>query len=535
MPSTADIIAQRLYDAGCRHAFGIPGGEVLELMDGLKRAGMKFVLVKHENPGGFMAEGTHHFTEAPCVLLATVGPGVANAVNAIVNAYQDQVPLIYLTGCVDADVAQTYTHQVFDHCELLKSVTKATFTMADGAIDVIIDKAVAISMDGKPGPVHIDVPISLATKEQNIPAPVRRVTPAISGPVEGPELVAARTALEKAKRPLMIAGVEVLHKRAAKDVSDFCRKFNIPLLTTYKAKGVLAEDDPLALGGVGLSPKADEIIFPLVAESDLIILAGYDPIEMRSSWVNAWGPEKTVIEFSDGPNTHYVHQASISFVGHVGAGLNALSEGGQSREIWPDNRPSVVRAAHKKAFAGDGYWGAHAIVAAARRAMPRNTIAAVDTGAHRILLSQAWECYEPRGLMQSTALCTMGVAMPLALGRKLAEPERPVIAFCGDAGMEMILGDLATARDQKMAVPIVVFVDESLALIELKQRGSGYDNLGVDFGRTDFAAVANAMGGVGVTVTDEVSLEAELIKSQSRDTFTLIACPIERKAYDGNI
>ena len=80
-----------------------------------------------------------------------------------------------------------------------------------------------------------------------------------------------------------------------------------------------------------------------------------------------------------------------------------------------------------------------------------------------------------------------------------------------------------------------MFVDESLALIELKQRGSGYDNLGVDFGRTDFAAVANAMGGVGVTVTDEVSLEAELIKSQSRDTFTLIACPIERKAYDGNI
>ena len=96
----------------------------------------------------------------------------------------------------------------------------------------------------------------------------------------------------------------------------------------------------------------------------------------------------------------------------------------------------------------------------ARQAMPRNTIAAVDTGAHRILLSQAWECYEPRGLMQSTALCTMGVALPLAIGRKLAEPERPLIAFCGDAGLEMILGELATARDLRLAIPVVVFVDD---------------------------------------------------------------------------
>jgi acetolactate synthase-1/2/3 large subunit len=535
MPSSADIIARRLYDAGCRQAFGIPGGEVLELMDGFKRAGIDFILVKHENSGGFMAEGTYHFTEAPCILLATVGPGVANAVNAVVNAYQDQVPLIYLTGCVDAGVAQTYTHQVFDHCELLKSVTKASFTLAEGAVDIIIDKAVAIAMDGKPGPVHIDVPISLATRNQNIPVPVRRVTPAISGPVESLELSAARNVLREAKRPLMIAGVEVLHHGAAQDVTNFCHKFQMPLLTTYKAKGVMPEDNALALGAVGLSPKADEIILPMVYESDLILLVGYDPIEMRSSWINVWGSDKYVIEFSDGPNTHYVYQASMSFVGHVGAGLNALSLGVATKEIWPDNSPLEVRAVHKKAFAGDGSWGPHTIVATARLAMPRNTMAAVDTGAHRILLSQAWECYEPRGLMQSSALCTMGVALPLALGRKLAEPDRPVIVFCGDAGMEMVLGELATVRDQKLAIPIIVFVDGSLSLIELKQRSSGYENLGVGFGKTDFAAVGYAMGGVGVTITDEIALKDELLEAQSRNTFTLIACPIECSAYDGNI
>ncbi|NQV98296.1 MAG: thiamine pyrophosphate-binding protein [Rhodospirillales bacterium] len=534
MPKTADIIARRLYAAGCRHVFGIPGGEVLALMDGCKKAGMEFVLVKHENPGGFMAEGTHHFTKAPCVLLATVGPGVANAVNAIVNAYQDQVPLIYLTGCYDADTVQTYSHQIFDHGELLKSVTKASFTMVDGAIDVIIDKAISVAMDGKPGPVHIDVPISVATREQGT-VPVRRVTPARSGPVAGPELEAARSLFAAARKPLVIAGVEVLHQDCAGDVAAFCLKFKIPLLTTYKGKGILAEDHALALGGVGLSPKADEIIQPLVADSDLVVLAGYDPIEMRSSWVNLWDADKNVIEFSQSANSHYVHQAKLNFIGDIGAGLAALSEGVPAKPVWPDKQPAAVRARHKTAFAGDGQWGAAAVVAAARRALPRHTIAAVDTGAHRILLSQAWECYEPRGLMQSTGLCTMGVALPLAMGRKLAEPERPVVAFSGDAGLEMILGELATARDLKISLPVVVFVDRQLALIELKQRGSAYDNLGVDFGGTDFAAVAAAMGGVGVTAASEPELESALLAALDRDTFTVIACPIGRKAYDGKI
>jgi len=543
MSTTADLIATRLYDAGCRHAFGIPGGEVLTLMDALNNAGVEFMLVKHENAGGFMAEGTHHFTKAPCILLATVGPGVANAVNAVVNAFQDQVPMIYLTGCVDANVAETYTHQVFDHVELLKSVTKASLTAADGAIDVIIDKAVAIAMEGRPGPVLVDVPISVAGKDQPDRGLANRATLSPMAPACGPDLDRAREALSGAERPLIIAGLDVLHHDAADVVSQFAQDFNIPVLTTYKAKGVLAEDHALAMGGAGLSPRADAILQPLVAESDLIILAGYDPIEMRASWTAPWGPDKMVIEFSAVTNTHYVHQASLSFIGDVGAGLSALQDGVAARETWAGGgvgsrsggAPEKTRQAHKDAFASHGEWGPAGVVHGARRALPRNGVATVDTGAHRILLSQAWECYEPRGLLQSTGLCTMGVALPLAIGRKLAEPDRPVIAFMGDAGLEMILGELATLRDCGLAIPVVVFVDELLALIELKQRGSGLSSLGVEFGGTNFVAVAEAFNGVGVVVQFEADMEKEVSAALERDTFTLIACPIGPKAYDGKI
>jgi acetolactate synthase-1/2/3 large subunit len=159
----------------------------------------------------------------------------------------------------------------------------------------------------------------------------------------------------------------------------------------------------------------------------------------------------------------------------------------------------------------------------------------VDSGAHRILLSQLWECFEPRGLLQSSGFCTMGCALPLAMGYKLARPERPVVVFTGDAGLEMVLGELATLRDLALPIVVVVFVDASLALIEMKQRRVGLPNLGVDFGATDFAGLAAAFGGQGVLVGDAVSLEVALRTALEHDRFTLLACSIDRKSYDGRI
>jgi acetolactate synthase-1/2/3 large subunit len=158
----ADCVAQRLYAAGCRHAFGMPGGEVLTLVNALEAAGITFHLAKHENAAGFMAEGVHHVDGAPAILVATVGPGAMNGMNVVANAEQDRVPLIVLTGCVDAHDALTYTHQVLDHRAVFAPITKATFTLTAAEAWTVADKAVAIATEGRPGPVLIDVPISVA-------------------------------------------------------------------------------------------------------------------------------------------------------------------------------------------------------------------------------------------------------------------------------------------------------------------------------------------------------------------------------------
>lgn len=533
MSDTVTIIAEALYDAGCRHAFGIPGGEVLAIMDALAKAGIQFDLCKHENSGGFMAEGTYHATGAPGILLATIGPGLANGLNSVINAWQDQVPLIVMSGCVDAAEAATYTHQIFDQQAVMRTFTKASYVLADGAVDVMVGKAIRTAMEDPPGPVHIDIPINLAIKGQ--PAPKRYTTPkaAPMAPAQGPDLDEARRLFAEAERPLILAGLGVLHHDCAALVASIAETYAVPVITSYKAKGILPESHPLALGGHGLSPAADKLLLPLFEQADLILAVGYDPIEMRPGWRDPWDPAKC-LEFTHIPNRHGMHGSAKSFVGNVGAGLTALTQDiDPQREVWPNGEAQAVRVALQEHFAERPHWGAHQAFAAARRASPDEVIVTVDSGAHRILFSQMWETRRPHSVLQSTALCTMGIALPLAIGHKRACPDKPVIAVTGDGGMDMVLGELATLRDMAMPVAIMVMVDEQLGLIELKQRSTGLTNLGVEFGATDFVAVAKAMGGEGVWITDAATLETELPKAFARETFTVLACVIGRQAYEG--
>ena len=536
-PTGAHIIAQKLKQAGCKRAFGIPGGEVLAILTGLDEAGIDFHLAKHENAAGFMAEGAWHAeasgSRAPGILVATVGPGVSNAVNVIANAEQDRVPLIFLTGCVDIDVAETYTHQIFDHQAILRPIVKASFRASTGTIGVMMEKALAIAMDGQPGPVHIDVPISVAEGESSEvlqelmqAAPAAMTAPA---PIVGDGI----DALNSAERPLVIAGVDAVTENAGAELTAFCRRHNIPVITTYKGKGLLDEHDSLCLGGHGLSPKAEKSLLPFVKQADCVLLAGYDPIEMRAGWRNPWADDAKVIEITPVLRTHGMHRVDVTLRAAIEPTLAQLGHGLDVKLRWPGGEAVAVRAELQAAFTASDEWGPGQVFATLNECLPEDRVVTADAGAHRILVSQMWQCRHAHSFLQSTALCTMGCAVPLAAGYKLAKPQTPVCAFVGDAGLEMGLGELATIRDMKLPVIICVLVDESLSLIELKQRGSQRKNVGVDFDGTDFVGVAKAIGGHGVWIDDPESLEAAAAEALQRDTFTVLACRIGRRAYDG--
>ncbi len=527
--NAAQAIADGLAAAGCKHVFGMPGGEVLALLDALRVAGLEFTLVKHENAGGYMAEGSWHATGAPGVLIATLGPGIANAINTVANAYQEQVPLIVLSGCVTHEMAAQFTHQVMDQSALMAPVTKASLRIEAGTAAQVVQDALSIAVTDPMGPVHIDLPDALALEAVTEAVEVA-AKPSPKHWLDGDDRQRAIEMLSNANKPIILAGLGAIHHAAGLSILALAEKHQIPVVTTYKTKGIIPEDHPLALGGHGLSPLSDKSILPLLAASDCVILAGYDPIEMRAGWIRPWAAENA-IEIMHTANDHGMHGCAVQFIGDVGAAVAAL--GGPDGPVWPDGEPAAARAELQRVFASREDWGAHQIYATLNKCLPDDAVVTVDSGAHRILLSQMWRCNRPNSLLQSSAFCTMGVAVPLAIGYKRAAPDTPVVAVVGDAGFDMTTGDLATLRDMHAPVVIVVPVDNSLALIEKKQTMMQLKNHGVRFVGTDIVAVAQAYGGVGVVVESREALQAAVEEALGRVTFTVLACPIDKGDYDG--
>lgn len=531
---SADYIAEGLYLSGCRYAFGMPGGEVLTILDALNKAGIEFVLCKHENNGGHMAEGVYQRTGSISALLATIGPGATNIVNVVANAKQERVPLLVITGCVDQDVESYYTHQVIDHQKVFEEVTKASFKLSAATADMVVDKAIKIATTGQPGPVHIDVPVGVANEMVSPSLDSRTAKPSPMSPAQGSDLLYAKELLANSKRPLLIAGIDAMNQKAEEEIVRFINKHKTPVITTYKAKGIVPEDHSLSLGGVGLSPKSDSIVLKLIRQADLVIGAGYDPVEMRDSWKNAWDINKTkMIDITATISNHYMHSSNINFVGDVASSLRTISEGVHPANVWVGGEPDRAKNELKVAFRNPNEWSPGLVISMVRSAIPKNSIVTCDTGAHKILLSQMWTCFEPRSLLQSNSFSTMAIAVPMAIGAKMVEPEKTVVAFTGDAGLLMCLGELATVKEKELPIVIIVFVDDSLALIEKKQRERNLENAGVDFNKVNFAKIAKSFGGNGYDAYDEKQLDLALKESKNNKAFSIVACHIPQFSYDG--
>lgn len=530
----ADLVAQTLANFGAQHAFGMPGGEVLTLVDALNSAGVRFVLARNENAAAIMAAGACTVTGGAGVLVTTLGPGLANAVNGIADASQEHVPLIVLTGVVDHAVRDRYTHQVIDHRALLRPLVKGCFEVEVEGAAAVVSRAVSLAMTAPMGPVLIELAPGTAQTEapsdERPRSPPKVLQPALAEDGESTALL--QNLLAGARRPLVIAGFDAVRAEASAALRAVAERFAIPVITTYKAKGLIAETHQLSLGAAGLSPLADRHLLPLVRSADVVLLVGYDPIEMRQGWLDPFDEEAEVIEITASSPDHGMHRVSMRMEGDIAAILSALLPKQISPATpWADREPDAVKQALAQAFSVRADWGPHAVIDAIERRMPSEATVTVDSGAHRILLSQMLKINRPLGLLQSAGFCTMAAALPLAIGLKRAARDRPVIAVLGDGGLEMGIGELATLRDEGLAVVLVVFQDESLALIELKQRQFQLSNAGVRLGRTAYEDVARAFGGCGVRACSVADFEQAFDAALRAETFTLIVCEIKASDY----
>jgi acetolactate synthase-1/2/3 large subunit len=528
----ADVVGETLRAHGVRHAFGMPGGEVVTLIDGLQAAGITFHLARHETAAAIMAAGAHAMTRAPEVLVTTVGPGLANAVNGIADAVQERVPLIVISGIVDRATRARYTHQVIDHAQLLRPIVKASFEVEQESAAATVARAIAIATTEPMGPVHLDLSPAVAALpglDQRIVRPPVVMRSSVSS--TDPAIAALAQRIGRAERPLIIAGLEAARAEAGAELLQLAETLNAPVITTYKAKGTIPEDHPLSLGGAGLSPLADKALLQLAARADLILMIGYDPIEMRLGWLDFSDDAGKLVEITASAPDHAMHHAGLRIVAEVAPFVGVLAHEAAPRENWADGEPAAVKRRLQDIFATPTAWGPHAIISALSAHAGWDAVVTVDSGAHRILLSQKWVAKVPSRLLQSAGFCTMAAALPLAIGAKVADPNRRVFAVMGDGGLEMGIGELATIRDLGLSLTIVLFQDQSLALIALKQDAAGLAPAGVALGKTDFATVATGFGGYGINVETIDDFRNELTAAERRPGFTLVCCRFDAHAY----
>jgi acetolactate synthase-1/2/3 large subunit len=310
---------------------------------------------------------------------------------------------------------------------------------------------------------------------------------------------------------------------------------------------VIDEHDALCLGSVGLSPVVDAENMKLVAAADLIVLIGFDPIELRDAWLDAWPQSAEVLSVDWGNAAHRIFPVGLQASGDVPGVLGQLARpapriasgaGTANSEIkaggWDVATLSAVKAAVAHIVRPRNPHNAispAALFAEVDRQCTPEWIMTVDVGSHRILANHVLRCRVPGQLMQSNGLGCMGYAVPAANAAQLVHPDRPVVALLGDGCMLMTLGELAVTAEHGLPLTVIVLNDASLSLIKLKQSKMGMQARATDFKSPRFDQLAQGFGARGVRVDSIAGLSAALAESVAARRFTVIDAVVDPAEY----
>jgi acetolactate synthase-1/2/3 large subunit len=532
--TVSELIVRYLRALGVRHVFGYPGDPSVEFLEAARREGLDFVLARREGTAGLMAQATGMLTGLPGVCLSTLGPGSSNLVNAVANAWLDRVPMLAISGQIETRREPYFTHQVLDHERLFAPICKWATTLQPHTAATILRKAVRVAMAERPGPVHIttaaDVVGAQAIDDQILLPPLRAQQFPLAFVSDATDAASADVAakLRAARRPVILAGIAAVRADASGALARLAETLGCPVVVAPMAKGVLAEDHPLYAGTLDMACNA--FVWQFLSGCDLLLAVGFDAVEL----IKPWTLKIPTIHIDATPNTDQIYPAELELVGPIGAILDALAAGCGGQARWTEREV----AAHRNALTAKYYEGRVAgrlnptdVIDVVRRASPRETIATSDVGSHKLLVGQGWTTYTPRSTLMTNGLSSMGFSLPAAIAAKLVHPERPVVCFTGDGGLAMVQGELRVASSLGLDPLVVVFCDNSLNRIELKQAKRNYPSYGTLIEPTDIVKLAESMGCAGTAVDTAAALERALAAPRPSDRPLVIGAQIDPAQY----
>lgn len=488
MPTIAEYFAEQLAQAGVTTVYGLPGGENVEILDAIRQQGIAFVLVKNESSACFMADTYARLTGNMGVALTTLGPGATNAYVGLAHAYLDRAPVLLITAQTDPYLVGTHTHQVIDLQAVFQPITKFTAELTLENATSTIHHALHMTTAGRPGPVHLGINNRVALQEITPISITQQPQPAST--ISDETLTSIQDVLKDKKRPVIVFGLGLEPEKPYAELQKFAEKFNIPVIDTPKSKGAIPARHPLFAGTIGLS--RTDPVYELLDESDCIIAIGFDVVEL----VKPWDQKQPLVWLATWANEDPRIPCEIEYVGEIAQILDSLTDmlDINGHETWGANRVTRFRDQQNAIALPEAQPNTllpQQVLQAIRDNTPDDVMITTDVGSHKIFTALNWQAQQPNTYFVSNGLSAMGFGLTSAIAAATLTGKQ-TICITGDAGLAMVMGELALLKDYDLPVVVVVMNDSALDLIRSAQKRRGRDVFGTEFSNPDYEHIGKA-------------------------------------------
>ena len=525
----SDLLVAALENEGVQRIFGLPGEENLDVVESLRKSRIELVLTRHEQAASFMAATQGRLTGSPGICLSTLGPGALNFTTGAAYAYLGAMPMVVITGQKAIKSARQARFQLVDIVGAMRPLTKMTRQIVSAdSIPSLVRDAFRIATEERPGPVHLELPEDIAAEASAASLiPPHQIDRPVASPAALKRVV---DLILGAKRPLVMIGAAGNRPRLVEALSDFVRRSQIPFFNTQMGKGAVTGNSELYLGTAALSER--DYVHDAIERADLIIAIGHDTVEK---------PPFLMAEGRPGPKVAYVGYVSatveevfhpdVELIGDIGTSVTALADALHQR-VKPNPEFLKLRDdihAHINERADDGRFPVipQRLVHDVRSVIPEDGIVCLDNGMYKIWFARNYRTTVANTLLLDNALATMGAGLPSAIAAKCLNPQKRVLAICGDGGFMMNSQELETAVRLKLDLVVLVIEDSAYGMIRWKQAVDKFPDFGMTFGNPDFVAYAASYGACGHRIAAASELVPTLQDAFKLGGVHLVVVPID--------
>ena len=534
----ADAIIDSLVNHDVKYVFGVPGAKIDRVFEKLEHPtnekAPQLIITRHEQNAAFMAQGIGRITGKPGVVLTTSGPGVSNLATGLVTATAEGDPVLAISGQVQRTDLLRLTHQSMDNVALLAPVTKyAAEVQEPENISEVIANAYQEAEAAKQGASFVSVPQDVTDSEVKT-APIAPMPAPVLGPASPVESTLLAQRIKTVKLPVLLLGMRASDPETTKSIRNLVEETHLPVVETFQGAGIIPrelEDDFFGRVGLFRNQPGDQ----LLKHADLVITVGYDPIEYEPRNWNNEGDANIIVIDSMRAEVDKNFQPERELVGDISQTLDFLlpyMKGfklPESSREYLDGLQEKLKLRDEPPAVTENQVTSHplSIIQALQDRVTDDMTVSVDVGSFYIWMARHFRSYNPRHLLFSNGMQTLGVALPWAISAALVRPNTQIVSVSGDGGFLFSSQDLETAVRLGLNIVHIIWNDGHYDMVKFQEELKYGKSAGVNFGSVDFVKYAESFGATGLRVEKAQDLEKVLDQAFATEGPVVVDIPVD--------